>query len=94
MLIGALGLAGEDLRRQGTRASAAMVGSIVCPTGMGDGRTTRERAAQVTGTQVSSAGSEGARRGRRWGEDTARQLDEHAVGKEGGYMSGHTASGG
>jgi hypothetical protein len=92
-LMGALGLAREDLRRHGTRASVAMTRSAACPTAMGYGWMMRERASQVTGTQVSSVGSEDVRRSRRWGR-TARQLDERAVGKEGGRMSDHTALGG
>jgi hypothetical protein len=71
MLVGALGLAREDLRRHGTRASVAMTGSAACPTAIGYGWTTRERAAQVTGTQVRSVGSEDVRRSRRWREDSA-----------------------
>ena len=59
-LVGALGSAGEDLRRHGMCAPTAMTGSAARPTAMGDGRTTRERATQVTRTQVSGAGSEGA----------------------------------
>jgi hypothetical protein len=42
MLMGALGLAGEDLRRHGTCVPAAMAGSAAHPTAMGDGRTASE----------------------------------------------------
>jgi len=63
-LVDALGSAREDLRRHNTCAPAAMAGSAVHPTAMGDGRMTRERAAHVTRTQVSGAGSEGTRHGR------------------------------
>jgi len=61
-LVGALGSAEEDLRHHGTCAPAAMAGSAVRPTAVGDGRTARELAAQVTRMQVSGAGSEGVRR--------------------------------
>jgi hypothetical protein len=49
-LMGALGSVGEDLRRHGTCVPVAMAGSAACPTTMGNGRTTGERATQVTGT--------------------------------------------
>jgi hypothetical protein len=67
MLVGALGSAEEDLRRHDTCTPAAM-GVSGAPMTMGDGRMTRERAAKVTGIQVSDVESEGVRRGRRWGK--------------------------
>jgi hypothetical protein len=45
MLVGAIGSAGEDLRRHGTCIPADMVGSAARLTAMSDGRTARERAA-------------------------------------------------
>jgi hypothetical protein len=80
-LVGALGSAGDDLRCHGTCAPAAMAGSAARPTAIGDGRTARERATQVTITQVSGAGSEGTQCDRRWGKGTTRQPDERALGK-------------
>jgi hypothetical protein len=67
-LVGALSLGEEDLRRNGTCAPASMAGSAACPTAMGDRLTARERATQVTATQVSGAGSERAWHYRRWGK--------------------------
>jgi hypothetical protein len=43
-------------------------GSAARPTAMGDIRTVRKRATQVTAMEVSGAGSEGARRSRQLGE--------------------------
>jgi hypothetical protein len=51
-LMDALGSAEEDLRRHRTCAPAAMAGLAARPLVMGDGRTARERAAQVTGTDA------------------------------------------
>jgi hypothetical protein len=66
-LVGAFGSARKDLRHHGTCAQRARRGErcAVRPTAMDDGRMVRERAMQVTATQVSGTGSEGARHGRR-----------------------------
>jgi hypothetical protein len=63
-LVGALGSAGEDMRRHDTFAPAAMARSAAPPTTMGDGWTVRERAAQVTRTGTARPAMGGrARRG-------------------------------
>jgi hypothetical protein len=82
-LVGALGPTGEDLRRHDT---VHLAGSSTHSTTMDDGCTARERAAQVTGMQVSGAAGDG-------GKGMTLQLDERAVGEGDGRMSGHTASG-
>jgi hypothetical protein len=48
MLVGALGLAGGDLRRYGTCALVAMVGLAACVTAMGDGRADGEGASDTS----------------------------------------------
>jgi hypothetical protein len=76
MLVGALGLAGEDLSHHGTCAPAAMARSATCPMALGDDRMARERATQVTVTQERGCAARLA-----IGMDTMRQPDEHALGK-------------
>jgi hypothetical protein len=94
--VGAFGSVGEDPRCDVTRAPAAMSGSAGRPMAMGDGRMARERAAQVTVMQVSSAGEwHMERRHVAWpamgvGHNAATRRS--AVGG-GGWMSNHAASG-
>jgi hypothetical protein len=75
-LVGALGLAGEDLSHHGTCALAAMARSATRPMALGDERMEREPATQVTVTQERGCAVQLA-----IGMDTTRQPDENALGK-------------
>jgi hypothetical protein len=66
-----------------------MAGLAARSTAMGDGRMVRERATLVTTTQVSGAGSEGARRSWRWKERHSATARQACAEKGGGRMSSH-----
>jgi hypothetical protein len=84
MLVGALGSAREDLRRATTCAPQRPWGVSGVSMTMGNGWTTRERAAKMTGMQVSGVECEDTRCDRRWVKGTTRQPHERAVGERGG----------